>query len=148
MTGAALDSPRVVFSASSLTQPHVGTKAAPYCATTTVETWRQVSLRRIQTQKRPRRSCYRQEMFLPPKATAAAEGANIDGSMPATERAAALTACRAARRQAWTTSLTGFTIASGLLCQVLTDVLHEAFAAEASHRSAATAPARPHHPPV
>ena len=43
-----------------LTLPQDSTTAVPYCAATTVEARRQVSLRCILSRKRPRRSCYRQ----------------------------------------------------------------------------------------
>ncbi|CAL8469287.1 g8834 [Coccomyxa elongata] len=59
--------PPQIAPALSLTLSQVGTKATPYCATTSVETRRQVSLRRIKSQKRPRPSCYRQWTWFPPQ---------------------------------------------------------------------------------
>ena len=94
-------------------------------------------MRRIRSYKRSRRSCYRLlsvDMFVPPEATAAAEGANKDGSMPATELEAALRSlpCGKALGMDGIIPYEFYQRFWPALGQELTDVFHEAFTTEAN----------------
>ncbi len=119
--------------ASSWTFPQVGTEAATYCATTTVGTWLQVSLRHIQSQKRRRRSCYKQWTSLSPRGYRSSRGS---------QRRRKHAGCRARSRSPQPAALHGArhgrhalrVLPAFLACsaQEVTNVLHEAFPTEAS----------------
>ena len=140
-TGVASDSPRV-----ALDTPHRSGPRRPDCTTTTVETRRQVSLRRIQSRKWPRRRCHRQ-WIPPPRSYRSGRRGQRRREMPATEPESALRSLP--RGMDGTAPLTSSPSASGrLLAYSSHTCCFMRPSPQRPARLATIAAAGPHYPPV